>query len=89
MKKTERHQRNESILADWTSEVYLSFCAFATGDFQIIAIAVSKWSTDDPQIIWWHAQPSDKFDEKVDKKRPCLMKMVSHAKEDLLKNWRS
>ena len=34
LKKTERYQRIKSVLADPMSEVYLLFCAFATGDFE-------------------------------------------------------
>ena len=34
MKNAERHQRSKAILADSMSEVRLSFCAFATGDFE-------------------------------------------------------
>ena len=34
LKKTEMYQRIKSILADPVSEVYLSSCAFATGDFE-------------------------------------------------------
>ena len=47
LKKTERYQRIKSILADPMSEAYLSFCAFATGDFESFLL---QFQNDQPMI---------------------------------------
>ena len=47
LKKTERCRRINSILADPISEVYLSFCAFATGDFELFLV---QFQNDQPMI---------------------------------------
>ena len=47
LKKTESYQRIKSILADPISEVYLSFCAFATGDFESFQL---QFQNDQPMF---------------------------------------
>ena len=47
LKKTERYQRIKSILASPMSEVYLAFCAFATGDFESFLL----WFQNDQPMI--------------------------------------
>ena len=47
LKKTEKYQRIKSILADPMLEVYLSFCAFETGDFESFLL---QFQNDQPMI---------------------------------------
>ena len=42
LKKTDRYQRIKSVLANPMSEVYLLFCAFATGGFKSFLFQFEK-----------------------------------------------
>ena len=62
LKKIGRYQRIKPILADPISEVYLSFCAFATGDSESFLL---QFQNDQPMIhMLYDVQPSNNFDEK-------------------------
>ena len=86
LKKTERYQRIKSILADPMSEVYLSFCAFAIGDFESFLL---QFQNDQPII---HMLYDGMFNLLTNLMKRFIKKKVFfnengdfHAKEDLLK----
>ena len=86
LKKTESYQRIKSILADPMSEVYLSFCAFATGDFKLFLL---QFQNDQPMI---HMLYDGMFNILTNLMKKFMKKKVLfnengdfHAKEDLLK----
>ena len=84
LKKTERYQRIKSILADPMSEVYLSFCAFATGDFKSFML---EFQNDQLMI---HMLFDDMFNlltnlMKTFIKKKVLLNGDFHSKENLSK----
>ena len=87
MKKTERYQRIKSILADPMPEKYLSFCAFATGDFESFLL---QFQNDQPMI---HMLYDGMFNLLTNLMKKFIKKKVLfnengdfHAKKDLLKS---
>ena len=86
LKKTERYQRMKSILADPMWEVYLSFCAFTTGDFKLFLL---QFQNNQPTI---HMLYDGMFNLLRHLMKKFIKKKVFfnengdfHAKEDLLK----
>ena len=83
LKKAKTYKRIKSILTDPVSEVYLSFCAFATGDFESFLL---QFQNDQPMIR------NGMFDLLTNLKKKFIKKKVLsnendgfHAKKDLLK----
>ena len=71
------NQYNDQIYSSWSNagSVLIILC-LCNWRLRIIPVAVSELSTDEPHVIWWHVQPSNKCNEVYkERTRCCLMKM--------------